>query len=98
MGDIILTFNSTDRRNALRVVYGLTLALAASAVPTAAKPFRWNRPKGTAGYQEQPNDKEQCSRCKLFLVPKHTDSLGGCVVLEGEIVPNGWCRLWEPRP
>ena len=97
--DINLTFNSIDRRNALRVVYRSTFALAAcAALPTAAKPFRWNRPKGTAAYQEQPNGKEQCSRCKLYEAPKNEDTSGGCVVLEGTIVPSGWCRLWEPKP
>ena len=99
LGDLNLTFNSTDRRNVLRVLYGSTFALAVcAALPTVAKPFRWNRPKGTAGYQEQPNGKEQCSRCKLYVAPKHEDTPGGCVVIGGAIVPNGWCRLWEPKP
>lgn len=99
LGDLNLTFNFTNRRNALRVLYDSTFALAAcAALPAVAKPFRWNRPKGTAGYQEQPNGKEQCSRCKLYVAPKHEDTPGGCVVIEGAIVPSGWCRLWEPKP
>ena len=96
LGDINLTFNSIDRRNALRILYGSNFALATCATfPSAAKPFRWNRPKGTAGYQEEPNGKEQCSRCKLYEAPKNEDTPGGCFVIEGPIVPKGRCRLWK---
>jgi len=46
-------------------------------------------------YQEKPNDGKSCSSCNLFsLLP---DGKGSCAIIEGVIVPNGWCMAYTPR-
>jgi hypothetical protein len=43
-------------------------------------------------YQTTPKNKQQCSTCLHFVAP---DS---CKLVEGKIVPNGWCSLYAPKP
>ena len=43
-------------------------------------------------YQTTPKNKQQCSTCLHFVAP---DS---CKMVEGKIVPNGWCSLFAPKP
>lgn len=52
-------------------------------------------------YQNDPNDGEQCSGCKMF-VPGFPDDLGGCCSLvrsfrgpQGIIFDDGWCNKFE---
>jgi hypothetical protein len=45
--------------------------------------------KGSVGYQDAPNGNKNCSNCKLFMSPN------GCKSVEGEISPNGWCKIWR---
>lgn len=45
--------------------------------------------KAQAQYQEQPNGDQQCSTCQHFVAESNT-----CNLVEGQIAPNGWCRLW----
>ncbi len=42
-----------------------------------------------AGYQDAPKDIRMCSTCSLFLPPK------ACKVIEGEVSPSGWCKLYD---
>ena len=47
--------------------------------------------KASAGYQSHPKGSQGCANCKLF-VPSSS-----CIVVEGPISPDGWCRLWVPK-
>jgi hypothetical protein len=42
-------------------------------------------------YQTTPNDGKQCSGCNFFVEPN------SCKMVEGEIVPTGWCALWVKK-
>ena len=44
--------------------------------------------KAAARYQDQPKGNESCASCPYFMIPN------GCVVVEGEISPNGWCPIF----
>ena len=46
-------------------------------------------------YQEKPNDGKSCSSCNLF--SPLLDGTGSCAIVEGVIVPNGWCIAYAPR-
>jgi hypothetical protein len=47
--------------------------------------------KATAEYQDKPKDGKQCSGCSNFLPPN------GCMGVEGEISPSGWCKFFKPK-
>ena len=44
-----------------------------------------------AGYQTQPNNDQRCALCAHFQPP------ASCQVVQGTIVPNGWCKLFSPK-
>ena len=41
-----------------------------------------------AQYQDIPKDIRMCATCTLFLPPR------SCKVVDGEVSPNGWCKLF----
>lgn len=41
-----------------------------------------------AEYQDAPKDIRMCATCTLFVPPK------SCKVIEGDVSPNGWCKLF----
>jgi hypothetical protein len=44
-----------------------------------------------AGYQTQPNGDQRCAFCAHFLAP------ASCQLVQGTIVPNGWCKLFHAK-
>jgi hypothetical protein len=45
--------------------------------------------KGSVGYRDTPNGDKNCAGCSLFVSPN------ACKSVEGQISPNGWCRIWK---
>jgi hypothetical protein len=43
-------------------------------------------------YQPAPKDGKDCQHCSQFVAP------GGCRLVDGDITPTGWCRLWSKEP
>ena len=41
-----------------------------------------------ARYQDHPNGNDACGACPYFQFPK------SCVLVEGDISPMGWCRMF----
>lgn len=62
-------------------------------VPSPSTPQVTKVSKAQAQYQEQPNGDQQCSTCQHFVAESNA-----CNLVEGEIAPNGWCRLWMLKP
>ena len=48
--------------------------------------------KEQAQYQDQPKNDQKCDNCMHFIPP---DS---CMLVEGNISPNGWCKFWVKKP
>ncbi|MGR9087755.1 MAG: high-potential iron-sulfur protein [Gammaproteobacteria bacterium] len=48
--------------------------------------------KVQAQYQNQPKDDQKCGNCMHFIGPN------ACMVVEGDISPEGWCSLWVRKP
>jgi len=73
------------RRGLLRA-----LILAASAGLAAAEPAgaQTKMSKRDAEYQDTPQDIRMCATCTLFEAPR------SCKVVEGDISPNGWCKVF----
>ncbi|MBV8978214.1 MAG: hypothetical protein JO261_13145 [Alphaproteobacteria bacterium] len=47
--------------------------------------------KQAAGYQPTPKGDQRCDGCSLFQEPS------SCKFVSGDIAPQGWCRLWQPK-
>jgi hypothetical protein len=67
-----------------------TGALSA-CMSTTARGVPRNVPKIFALYQDRPNGRERCGRCRYFRPPH------GCEIVDGRISPQGWCRYFEAR-
>ena len=52
--------------------------------------------KATVAYQPNPSDGQGCSGCQHFIPPKGDDKAGACVLVEGRIQPDAWCKLFSP--
>ena len=48
-------------------------------------------PQSAVHYQPSPKDGKDCDDCANFVSP------GGCKLVDGDISPKGWCRLWVKR-
>lgn len=44
-----------------------------------------------AGYQPTPKEGQTCAGCSLFQSPS------SCVLVDGNISPNGWCRFYRKK-
>jgi hypothetical protein len=42
-------------------------------------------------YQATPKDGQECDACAHFAAP------GACKLVDGDISPKGWCRLWTKK-
>jgi hypothetical protein len=72
------------------------LAVPVAAALIALRPVAGNAQQKMAPklvqYQTTPKNKQQCSTCLHFVAP---DS---CKMVEGKILPAGWCSLYAPKP
>jgi hypothetical protein len=76
-----------------RALLGSTTALAVALVlaGTGTGRAQAKMPKQTAQYQDSPNGDQKCEGCRFFIEG------GSCRLVEGEISPNGWCRLYRAK-
>ena len=73
--------------------------LSRTAVLAAATVLGWpgtgraqqKMSKQAAQYQDSPNGDQKCADCRFFIEG------GSCQLVEGEISPNGWCMLFQPK-
>jgi hypothetical protein len=73
---------------------GPTGESAPSAPSVSPAPSPPTAPTGKASqasvqYQAQPQGEQKCSNCLHFIAASNT-----CVVVEGQISPEGWCSIW----
>jgi hypothetical protein len=61
----------------------LAVALAGAGTPPKLS-------QAAAQYQDHPRGGLSCIGCTFFQRPR------SCKVVQGEISPNGWCRLFDP--
>jgi len=78
--------NILNRRNVLR------LAAIAPAVGLYATQAQAKIPQTAVGYQMTPHNESKCSNCNLFVAPN------ACKTVDGEINPEGWCKIWAKKP
>ena len=46
------------------------------------------KPKMQVAYQNRPKGINSCATCSFFQAPN------SCTLVEGEVSPNGWCKLY----
>ena len=81
----MIDHSNPTRRQAL----GLAGALA--LVGGTGPAFAGKLQPSAVGYQATPKDDKKCSGCNLYVDPK------ACKSVDGEISPDGWCRLWVKK-
>jgi len=67
-------------------------AVAAAALLPAPGRAQQKMAQKLVQYQTTPKNNQKCSDCLQFVAPD------GCKLVDGKIVPNGWCALYAPKP
>jgi hypothetical protein len=67
----------------------LAVALEGSAQQNPKATLK-KRSKEAVGYRDEPYEGRACAKCVLYA------GHGECVLVEGEVSPNGWCLQWTP--
>lgn len=82
------SYRDTRRRFVRNAV---ALACASACAPLIAQEGGVKTPKDKVAYQDSPKNGQRCSDCSLFVAESNT-----CQVVEGDISPEGWCKLFAP--
>jgi len=68
-------------------------ASAPAGSPSAAAPGGPAKvSQASVQYQTQPKGDQKCGSCANFIAESST-----CKLVEGQISPEGWCRLWAKK-
>jgi hypothetical protein len=81
------------RRRFLQVAAG-TIALGIAGCSGSSSGGSSKSPKNKVGYQNHPNNGEQCSECKFFISSGDGANAGKCQKVKGKIANDGWCSLF----
>jgi high potential iron-sulfur protein len=84
-----------SRRRALLAAMSVGGAALLAGVPASnaqqnPKATLKKRSKEAVGYRDEPYEGRSCAKCVLY------SGHGECVLVEGEVSPNGWCLQWTP--
>jgi hypothetical protein len=88
-GELVMSTHNQSRRVILR---GLLASGCALYLPRLSMAQAGKLNKEQAQYQNQPKGDQKCGNCMHFIPP---DS---CMVVEGNISSDAWCKLWVKKP
>ena len=79
-----------SRRSLLQ---GAACAGGAAIIPgvTAKDAMAAKMSKKAVAYQDTPKGAQRCDNCAPWQPPS------GCKVVEGDISPQGWCKIWQRK-
>ena len=83
-----------DRNNGIsrRACLGGAAVVLGGGMAVLASSAAWAKTdQKTAMYQGEPKDGNKCSGCAQFKAPN------ACVIVEGEIAPEGWCQFYMAK-
>ena len=72
-------------RSAAMTAGGVAVLFAAGSPAEAKMSFQ------ASGYQATPKGDQNCAGCSLFKNPS------SCILVDGNISPNGWCRFYRKK-
>jgi len=75
-----------SRRNFLIAMAGVAPLVTLGSMSAEAKMAQTN-----VGYQTEPKDGKECDQCNFFVAPN------ACKVVDGDITPTGYCKLWNKK-
>ena len=90
-----------SRRTLIR--NGITVAAVGAVVATGllkTRPARAQTAKASqavAMYQATPHGKDQCDNCIHFIPGKTPTAVGTCMVVAGNVAPQGWCVMYARK-
>lgn len=64
------------------------LGACARLLPVAGAAASQKKSKLQVAYRNRPKGMNSCATCSFFQAPK------SCTLVEGEVSPNGWCKLY----
>ena len=81
-----------SRRGAVKAIGAAAVATCGVAVHAKAQDYhpqaQTKISQAAAHYQDHPNNNQICAACPYFVSPN------SCVMVEGDISPNGWCPIF----
>jgi hypothetical protein len=83
-----MSIHDHHRRDTLR---RLLVGGCALCMPGLGRAQAGKLSKVQAQYQDQPKGDQVCGNCMHFMPPS------ACMVVEGEISPSAWCKLWVKK-
>jgi hypothetical protein len=75
-----------SRRNVVWAALGAAPIIALGSQKAEAK-----MSQTTVAYQQTPKDDKECDQCNFYIDPN------ACKVVDGEINPKGYCKLWNKK-
>jgi cytochrome c oxidase assembly factor CtaG len=67
------------------------MAVFSARIAAAEAPAATKVSKDSAGYQATPKNGQRCGECLQWQPPN------GCTVVEGNVSPAGWCKLFASK-
>lgn len=94
---VVMTKPQAPENISRRIVINRALRVAAAvpivaAVMSTQDAWAAKMTQKAAKYQDTPKDDQRCDNCALFQAPD------GCKSVSGTIKPEGWCKIWVPKP
>jgi hypothetical protein len=71
------------------VLCGALLGAALALMPAVTARAQRRMSKAAAAYQDHPQGHFNCAICSQFRPPHN------CLIVEGDISPNGWCKFFD---
>lgn len=69
-----------------------TTSSDAASTDAAAPAAVGKMSQASVQYQTQPQGEQKCSLCTHFIAESNS-----CMLVEGQISPDGWCRMWAKK-
>jgi High potential iron-sulfur protein len=66
-----------------------TVTMVATANRAAAQA---KSSQASVAYQDKPQGSQRCDNCNQFEPPS------ACKTVDGQISPQGWCKIYAPKP
>lgn len=83
-----------------RDIFKTGVLMAVGAVATAAilsEPAQAKVSQRTAMYQPKGHAGQSCAKCARFVPGKAPGADGTCLIVDGNVSPNGWCVMFAPK-